>query len=482
MINLRPILMVTGVLLGILSFAMLFPALADALSGHGNWIFFLVSAFLTGFVGGALYLTNQGQKGELTIKQAFLLTTISWLTLVIFAALPFMFCDIHLSFSDAFFESMSGITTTGATVIISVDNVSKGILLWRAILQWLGGIGIIVMAMSLLPLLKIGGMQLFRTESSDTADKVLPRAQQVANAILGVYFILTVLCFGGMWLAGMKAFDALAHALTTVSTGGFSTHNMSIGYYDSPIIEVIMTIFMLLGSIPFVLYIQMLRGRTLALWMDSQVRWFFIIVIISVGLAFCWLVFGMRLPVGLALRESSFNVISIITTSGFSTMDYNIWGDFAITALFLLTVVGGCTGSTAGGIKIFRFQVLFSSAQTQVYQLMQPHGVFRPMFNGKPISENIMSSVMSFIIFFGFIFSLLAILLGFTGLDYLSSMSTAASMIANVGPGLGPHVGPAGNFAFLTDSAKWICSFGMLIGRLEIFTILVLLSPRFWRT
>jgi len=483
MLNFRPIFLVNGTLLLILSVAMLVPAILDYMAQNDSWHGFIAAAFATAFTGSALVLTNRGYKGRnLNLRQAFILTTSSWLVLVTFSSLPFVLSDKSISFSDAFFESMSGLTTTGATVINNLDTRPIGILLWRSILQWLGGIGIIVMAMAVLPMLKIGGMQLFRTESSDNADKVLPRATQISGAITGLYASLTILCGFCLWIAGMDVFDAVNHAMTTMATSGFSTHDDSIAFFDSLSIEVVMIIFMIVSGIPFVLYIQLVQGRPQPLLQDSQVRWFLTLLALSVVSTAFWLYLTQDMTWQHALRLSSFNIVSVTTTTGFSTADYDQWGSFPIVFVFLLAVVGGCTGSTTGGIKIFRYQVLYEIAKSQVNQLVQPHGIFRPTFNGKPISDVAIGSVLSFFILFAFFFSVLAILLSWTGLDYITSMSAAGSMMANLGPGLGDVIGPSGNYSSLSDAAKWLCSIGMLVGRLEIFTVLILFSPYFWRS
>jgi trk system potassium uptake protein TrkH len=468
-------------LLIVLAAAMLLCAGADIYIDHADWKAFAASAFFTSFVGGGLLLSNQGKTQNLTLKQAFILTTFSWVALALFAAVPFLLADINVSATDALFEAMSGITTTGGTVLKDLDNLPPGILLWRAILQWIGGIGIIVFAIAVLPMLRIGGMQLFRTESSDNSEKILPRAGQIAGAIGSLYLTLTIICAMCYWMAGMSGFDALCHALTTIATGGFSTHDASLGHFENIRIELIAMFFMVLGGIPFILLIQFLRGKHLAIINDAQVRWYLSIIAITVLTVTAWLVYSGTYTPFSALRYASFNIISIITTTGYASADYNLWGPFMITVFFLVGVTGGCTGSTSGGIKIFRYQVLYQTAKSQILQLIQPHGVFRPLYKKKPLPEVVSSSVMSFFILFAFCFSVIAMLLSLTGLDFLTSMSSAASALANVGPALGDTVGPAGDFSSFADEAKWLLTFAMLIGRLEIFTVLVLLAPQFWR-
>ena len=457
------------------------PALADAAVGHPDWQVFALSAALTLFVGGALVLTNRTRGIRLTIRQAFVLTTASWVVLAAFASLPFAFSDLGLSFTDAFFEAMSGITTTGSTVISGLDSAPPGILLWRALLQWLGGIGIIVVAVGVLPILRIGGMQLFRMESSDSSEKVLPRVTQVAAGIGLIYIALTAICAASYRLAGMTSFESVVHAMTTIATGGFSTSDASVGHFDSAPIEWIATVFMVTGALPFVLYLQAVRGKPGLLIRDSQVQWF--LSIVAVGIlslaAWQWLENGSAL--GLAIRQAAFNVVSIITGTGYATTDFSQWGGFALAAFFLFMFIGGCAGSTSCGIKVFRFQVLYATARVQMSRLTQPHGVFIPLYNRRPISEAVAASVMGFFFLFVVCFAVLALLLGMLGLDFLTSVSGAASAMANVGPGLGEIIGPAGTFASLPDAAKWLLAAGMLLGRLELFTVLVLFTPAFWR-
>ena len=463
---------------------MLLPAIADLAAGHVDWQIFLASASVTLFVGVALILTSGGgRKFDLKLRHTFLLTSLSWVVIAAFAALPFAFSELELSYTDAFFESMSGVTTTGSTVIVGLDTAPPGLLLWRALLQWLGGIGIIVMAISVLPMMRVGGMQLFRLESSDTSsEKVLPRAAEIASSIGLIYLALTLICATAYGVAGMPWFDALAHSMTTIATGGFSTSDLSIGKFNSAAIDYIATIFMVLGGLPFVLYLRALRGNPNAMLKDSQVRWFLCIVAAAIVVMTVYVWHGFEdLPLAQAIRLCAFNVVSVITGTGYATSDFGAWGAFATTAMFYLMFVGGCAGSTTCGIKIFRFQVLYGTARVVIEKLLHPNGVFIPYYNGKPIPESISESVMSFFFLFALCFAGLALGLSLLGLDYLTSVSGAATAIANVGPGLGPIIGPAGTFEPLPDAAKWLLSFGMLLGRLELLTVLVLIAPSFWR-
>ncbi|MCZ6844775.1 MAG: TrkH family potassium uptake protein [Alphaproteobacteria bacterium] len=481
MIDLRPILFILGLLLTTLALAMSLPALVDAATGHADWQVFLASAGLTLFVGVSLILTMRGGNMEIGIREAFVLTVGSWLGVTLFASLPFVFAELNLSFADAFFEAMSGITTTGATVIVNLDNAPPGILLWRALLQWLGGIGIIVTAVAMLPMLKVGGMQLFRMESSDTTEKVLPRAAQISTAIGAIYFILTSICAVAYWAAGRPGFDAVAHAMTTIATGGFSTSDDSLAAFATPGIEWIAVVFMILGSLPFVLYLQVVRGRPMSLFRDSQVRWFLALALALIIIVILILSISQGVSSSQSLRLAAFNTISILTGTGYSTAAFDNWGPLALTIFFLIMFIGGCAGSTTCGIKIFRFQILYETATTQIRRLVQPHGVFIPYYNRSPITDEVAMSVMSFFFFYVLVYVVLALGLSLLGLDFLTALSGAATAISNVGPGLGPVIGPNGTFTSLPDSAKWLLSAGMLLGRLELFTILVLFAPAFWK-
>jgi trk system potassium uptake protein len=479
-IDLRPILVVVGILLIILALFMVPPMIADLAAGHADWQRFLVAGAVTLFAGVSLVLMNRGyQNAELTGRQAFLLTTSVWIVVGLFAALPMAFSELTLA--DAVFEAVSGITTTGATVIVGLDAAPPGLLLWRAILHWLGGIGFIVMGVAILPILQVGGMQLVRAESSDLSEKILPRAAQIAAAIGLIYLALTVLCAALYYSAGMTTFDAAAHAMSTIATGGFSTRDASIGAFASAPIEAIAIVFMILGSLPFVLYIQVTNGQLRPLFTDAQVRWFLGVIAAATASIAAWQVAVNQVPTLEALRQSTFNVVSVISTTGFASSDYALWGTFPVTALFFLMCVGGCTGSTSGGIKIFRFIVLHAIAKNQIARLVRPHGVFVPTFNHRPIPETAAIAVMAFVFMFALSFAVVAMLLAMLGLDYLTAMSGALTALANVGPGLGEIVGPAGTFASLPEGAKWLLSVAMLLGRLELFTVLILFTPAFWR-
>ncbi len=481
MLDFRPVFLVVGILLGTLSFGMCLPAALDAIKGNPDWQVFAVSASVTMFTGIALALTCRTSQFRMSVRQAFVMTTVSWVSLTFFGSLPFMFSELEMSFTDAFFEAMSGITTTGSTVITGLDTAPPGILLWRGILQWLGGLGIIVMAIALMPMLGVGGMQMFRVEAFETGEKMMPRAAQISAYLSIIYVGLTFACTAALWFAGMNGLEAVVHAMTTIATGGYSTSDGSVGSFDSPLIDAIITIGMIAGSLPFFLYLRTMRGNPRDLFEDSQVRWFLGIVgtAILTAALFLWLDAGFDLLS--SLRYASFNIVSIITGTGYATSDYWLWGSFAGPIFFYIMFIGGCTGSTTCGIKIFRFQVLWAAANTQFNHLIRPHGISIPYYNRRPIPDEVITSVLSFFFVFGVCFALLAVGLGMLGLDYVTAISSAATAICNVGPALGPIVGPAGTFQSLPDAAKWLLSAGMLLGRLELFTVLILLTPGFWR-
>ena len=416
------------------------------------------------------------------MQQVFLLTTLSWLGIAIFGCLPFLLSNLDLSFVDAFFESMSGITTTGSTIITNLDNAPKSILIWRAILQWLGGIGVIVMAITILPLLNVGGMQLFRMDSSDTTEKVLPKTREITLVISIIYLTLTFACGISYWAVGMNMFDSIAHAMTTIATGGFSTYSGSIGHFHNPRIEIISIIFIVLGSIPFIAYLKFVKGDKKIFLKDSQIKGLVYILIFSILLMLLYLTLNNKEYSFLEnLRISTFNVVSVLSGTGYVTADFSSWGKFPLIFFLFLMFIGGCAGSTTCGIKIFRFQILGHFIINQIKKLVYPHGVFSIKYNNEKINDTFIYSIITFIFLYFFIFFILAALLSINGLDFITAISGSASAISNVGPGLGDIIGPNGNFSDLPNFSKLSLSLGMLLGRLELFAVLVLFFPAFWR-
>ncbi|MFZ5790597.1 MAG: TrkH family potassium uptake protein [Pseudomonadota bacterium] len=478
----RAVLFVTGFLLLALAVAMLLPAAIDALGRDTDWRAFFASAIVTAAAGGALVLGfRQAEPPQLRAREGFLLVTASWVLLAGFATLPLMLTRAGLSFTDAYFETMSGLTTTGASVMTNLDGRPMGVLLWRALLHWIGGIGIIVIAVTVLPVLRVGGMQLFRMESSDKSEKIRPRVSQVSGVLISVYVTLTTICAVALVLAGMPAFDAVAHAMATLATGGFSTHDASIAYYQNPAIEWIITFFMLIAGMTFVLLARAARGDFAWLWQDDQTRWYLCFILAFVLGMTAWQVGMNGRPFEEAIRTSSFNVVSIVTTTGFSSEDYLAWGPMPIVMFMVLLFLGGCTGSTSGGIKFFRVCVIGAVARWQIRHLVHPNRVTPPTYNARPISDEVVRSVLSFIVFYISAFAAISIAVSAFGLDLVSAMSAVAQALGNVGPGLAPEIGPVGNYAGLADGAKWLLSLAMMLGRLELLTVLVLLSPTYWR-
>lgn len=479
---LSPVFHILGILLSLLAAAMVIPAAVDYVYGYPDWTGFLVAGAITLFFGfGLLLSTRVTSEEKFGLRQAFLLTNGAWIMIGIFGALPFMLATNSMGLTNAVFESVSGITTTGSTVIPTIEAMSPGVLVWRALLQWLGGIGIIVMAMAVLPMLSIGGMQLFKTESYETPDKVVPRAAELAGGIFFVYSSLTLIWALMLYGAGMPGFDAITHAMTTLATGGFSTRTSSIGAFDNALVEWVVVFGMIVGSLPFVHYLAFSRGGWQNLTRDPQVRWFLALVGGVVGLICIQLIIRHGYAMPEALRLSAFNTVSMMTGTGYGSADFNAWGGSATVLLLICMFIGGCAGSTTCGIKMFRFQVLAANARIQVSRLLRPHAVVVAYYNNRPVSEQVIDAVMGFFYLYILCFVVVAGLLGLAGLDLETALSGAATSISNVGPGLGETIGPAGNFSTLPGFAKWVLCGAMIVGRLELFTVLVMLAPGFWR-
>ncbi|SHI67845.1 trk system potassium uptake protein TrkH [Shimia gijangensis] len=482
MLDLRPVGYVIGLLVAMLGLTMLLPMLVDLATGDEHWSVFLECAILTFLTGGFVALSCQTAKGKgLTIQQTFLLTTGVWLTLPLFGALPFLLGDTEARFVDAFFEAMSGLTTTGSTVFAGLETMPKGLLLWRGLLQWLGGIGIIVVAMVFLPELRVGGMQIFRSEGFDTFGKILPRATEISSRISVIYLALTMMCALAYILTGMNAFDATVHAMTTIATGGFANYDASFGAFSGGT-EYVAVVFMLLAALPFVRFVQLTAGSAKPLFADSQIRAFFMTAAAIVALIGAWQFFIVGVQTEAGFRKVLFNSVSILTGTGYASADYMLWGSFPVAILFFTGLIGGCAGSTACSIKVFRYQLLFASIRVQLMKIQQPRGVFTPRYQGRRVDEDVLNSVMSFFVFFTVTLGVLAVLLGMTGLDFTTALSGAAAALANIGPGLGDTIGPSGNFADINDAAKWLLSAGMLIGRLELLAVYAILTTQFWRS
>ncbi len=481
MFDLRPIFYVIGLLVAVLGATMFIPMAVDLAFGRADWMVFLQSAVITILIGTSLAIATANGVGRgLSIQQSFILTTSVWLVLPLFGALPFLLGELEARPVDAFFEAMSGLTTTGATIFTGLDTMPEGQLLWRSMLQWFGGIGIIVVAMVFLPELRIGGMQIFRAEGFDTMGKVLPRAAQIAGQIISIYLGLTIASALAYLAVGMRPFDAINHAMTTMATGGFSTRDASFGAFQGGA-EYVAAVFMILASLPFVRYVQMVAGTAQPLLHDRQIRGFLLMIALVVLVIVAYRILAQGTEPVTAFREGLFNVTSIISGTGYSSTNYQLWGAFPVAVIFFIGLVGGCAGSTSCSIKVFRYQLLFASIRAQIQAIHSPHGVFAPRYDGRPVSDGVLSSVMAFFVMFVVSLGIFSVALALTGLDLVTAVSGAASALANIGPGLGEIIGPAGNYASLNDTAKWLLAAAMLIGRLELLVVYVLFTVSFWR-
>lgn len=456
-------------------------ALVGLADRDGGAIDFALSAAITAAVAGACILTTKGRPFELRFRDAALLTSVSWFVVPAFAALPLMGRPIGLSLVDAYFEMVSGFTTTGSTVMSGLDTMPASILLWRSTVQWLGGLGIIGLAIIVLPFLRIGGMQLFRLESSDRSEDVMPKAGYVARLVGRVYVLLTVACCLTYWALGMSPFDALNHALTTLPTAGFSTHDASFGYFHSPALEWASVVFMISGALPMIAYLKVLRPGSWRDRIDPQIPVFvaMLAAFVLVVTLYVWLT--GQLPFFSALTEAAFNITSVVSTTGYASTDYLQWGPFVATCFFLFNFPGGCTGSTAGGLKTFRLMVLYRLIAQHVRQGLHPHQIAPIRYGRKMLTDDQIGSVGTFAFLYLATFVVLSLAVGFTGLDMETAMSSVAECMANVGPGIGPIVGPAGNFSSLSDVSKILLTFAMIVGRLEIQGVLILFLPSFYR-
>lgn len=480
MLNLVPIFRVLGGMLVGFALIMLTPlafAIDEATAGRSV---FVMPALVTAFFGFALLaLSPGGQSFELNRRQGFLLTAIAWVVIPAFAALPLV--AYGLSYADAYFEAVSGLTTTGATVIAGLDQTPRDILFWRAMLNWVGGLGIIVVGIIMLPFLRVGGMQLFKTESSDTSEKIVSKTFDLAVWLLGVYVFLTALCMLVYAGVGMTWFDAAAHAMSSIATGGFSTHDASFGHFEGSGHLWAGAIFMAAGAMPFVAFIRLAKGGFRQFLGDIQIHALLgFLLLASFVIA---LTRAIRTDVDFveSFAHALFNVTSIVTTTGFASEDYQLWGSFAIGAFFILTFVGGCSGSTAGGIKIYRFQILARLAGAHLSRIISPNRVQVVLYHDRKVEDDVAFAILAFLVVMLFSLIISTFLLAWIGVDFVTALTGSATSLANVGPGLGDVIGPAGNFQPLPDAAKWILAAMMVLGRLEFFTFFVLLTPAFWR-
>ena len=479
--NYRPLFFITGLVLSKMAVFMYFPMVLAFYNNTLGGIEFVFSIVITHVASiFFLYIGDEKQRSHLGVREMFLLTTGVWVLASLFAALPFVFIE-HISYTDAFFETMSGITTTGSTVLHGLDTMHQSILLWRSILQWLGGVGFIVMGVAILPFLNVGGMRLFQTESSDWSEKAESKTRQVALHILLTYIILTIFCYLGYLLSGMTNFEAVNHAMTTISTGGYSTSDSSMGHF-STLAHWNAIVFMFLGGLPFLLLIKAVHNKSLMpLWKDAQILGFLKLVLFCAASLSLYLVTTGQFAWADALRLSLFNVISIVTTTGFGLNDFLTWGDFSLIIFSGLLFTGACSGSTAGGIKMFRFQIAFTLLKRQLMMLMHPHALFPQKYNNRKVSDEILRSLVAFVMAYIATILVATLLLTLFGGDAMTSLTASITAVSNVGPGLVPEIGPSGNFAGFPDASKWVLSVCMLMGRLEILTVAVMLTRHFWR-
>ncbi|MFC3676781.1 TrkH family potassium uptake protein [Ferrovibrio xuzhouensis] len=480
-VTLGPILYFVSVIVCCFGVAMLAPTLLDLVDGNSDYRIFLLCALGTLFVGVTVAIATRSQDTEMTVQETMLAVPAAWLTVALCSAVPLMLSQFQLSLTDAIFEVMSGLTATGSTVIVGLDEAPRGLLLWRFLLVWFGGFGVVTIAVLLLPFLRIGGLQLFSLDLSAQSGKFLPRITEVITQIGLIYIGLTALCAFSYWLAGMNVFDAIGHAMAAVATGGFSSHDASIGYFHSPAIEWISVVFMALSAMPFVLHLQALHGQPGPLVRDSQVRLFLGIIAGAVVALTLWQMVHNGAGFSTALRQASFAFVSIITCTGFTSPDYAQWGGFPELVMLLGMLAGGCTGSTAGGIKMFRLLTLVQMLRVQIRRQVFPHGTFRVTFNGETVPDLARSGVANYFFIYMSSFFLLSLGLTATGMGFIESLGSAATALGGVGPALGPNVGPCCTYQSIPDAAKWMMAIGMLAGRLEILILIIPFSRSFWR-
>jgi len=465
-----------------LSLAMLVPAFVDFYFRNPDWQVFALSAFFTGGLSLATALATQGRNVTANARFGFLIVNLLWATTAFVGAVPLMASSLSLDLADAVFESVSALTTTGSTVIVGLDTLPPGLLIWRSLLQWIGGLGVIVLGLLILPFLNIGGVSYFKLESSDIEDRPFERLSVFIMSILGIYSSLTFACAIAYAAAGMSGFDAVNHAMTTLSTGGYSTHDSSFGFFgDNLALLWIASVFMFVGGLPFsILALLAFRGRLDAA-RDPQIRAFALYVLFFAVAVAIYVRINTGQPFFAVFTHSMFNFVSIITTTGYASQDYSTWGAFAVACAFIATFLGGCSGSTAGGIKAYRFIILFELMGNGLRRLVYPSSVHTVRYGDRPVDDDMQRAVVLFIASFFVIWVATTVLLAGTGLDFMTSLTGALTALTNVGPGLGDVIGPAGNFSTIPDPAKWVLVLAMLLGRLEILTVLVIFAPVFWR-
>lgn len=472
---------VSGCILIVFGMTMAFPALLDfSDSNTDSARAFAQSAGVTLFFGALFVTTFYDKYEKLSVREMYLTTSLVWLLVCCFSALPFYFSPVPLDYTDAFFEAMSGLTTMGATVIGDLSTQPRGILLWRAMLHWFGGAGIIVIALGILPLLRIGGMQLYATESSDKSDKSLPKTSQIIAMIMGIYTVLTVLCTLCLYVSELGWFEALTYSMATVSTGGFAPRNSS-AMELSAATQWIMTFFMFVCGMPLLVSYFVIKKNWAHLRNDLQIRSYIYFSVVCTLILTVYLIVARNVPLTDGLRYAAFSFVSIVTSSGFLNSDIESWGTFAVMFFTLLLPIGACSGSTSGGIKIFRFDIMYLASMQYLRRKILPHGIFIAKYNGKPLTEEISSGVFVFMVIFLLCFLVSVLALSLTGADFTTSISASLSGLGNTGVAFGSVVGSSGSFANLTNTGKWIIATDMMLGRLEYMTVFVLLLPLAWR-
>ncbi len=479
MIGYKQIFYVLGLLLILMGMAMLIPASVDIIYNNKDWEVFVLSSAIAIFLGGLMSIPTRDVGGNLNKRELLILIPLAWITMPSIATLPIYTSELGLSFTDAYFESLSGMTTTGATILSNLDNAPPGILLWRSILQWMGGIGIVIMASGLLPIAQVGGMQLLQLEFDSRMEKILPRTAQLSLVIVLLYSAITLVCACLYFIFGMSGFDAINHAMTTVATGGYSTHDASIGYFNNDKIVITSIIFMIISSFSFVMIITTVRGQIGELFRDVQAKWL-ITILSTVTIYMVYKNINSFDNLYDNILHTTFTITSLITGTGYTTFNYNLWGTVTVPLLVLIMIMGGSAGSTTCGIKMFRLKIMFETINSYLKNLIQPNGVFLPYYGKKSISQDVSISVIGYLVVFLFTLLIFTIIFSALGYDIVTALSAASSALSCVGPGIGEIIGPNNNYGDVSTSFKWVFTFGMLIGRLEIFTVLVLLSPSFW--
>ncbi len=475
----QPVFMISGYILSILGLIMFVPAwfdLADEAQGASS---FVISAIISLFFGVSMFLASYVKIEKISLKQAYLVTTVSWLLVCLFAMLPLLFSNINLNFVDAMFEAVSGITGTGATIMTDVESLPKSILLWRSMLNYLGGLGVVIFAVALLPFLGIGGMRIFQSENSDSNDKFMPKFSYIAKRILLVYTLLAVCCTCALFLCGMDWFDAVNHAMSAIGTGGFSTKNASVEAFNSAKIELVIMLFMLSGALPMTYYILLLRRGSAD--KNYQVAVFLRAVFCVAFAASLYLYASSDFSLLEAMRYCFFSVISVMTTTGLHSTDFIGWGIWTTAVFMLISLSGGCTGSTAGSVKIFRWQVVYAYLRKHILSMIEPNRVLPLKVGSINPQTSVITSV--FVYVFAFIISMVivAVLVSLCGVDFSVALAAAVACMTNVGVGSVDVIGPNGNYAFFAGEVKCILCFAMFLGRLEVITVLIVLSRSFWR-